>query len=717
MAITDFEKIKEISVVSVSGTPTISRAVPLKITSGDDSTAGTGEIVLDWTNISTQADIGIYDENDNLLNYYFESFDATAKTAVIWVYRSWVQDGTVQLKVAYGNGPSDQSVAASTVFDNETDLVAGYLFNETSGDLLDVTSNNNDGTVTGATQDATGIVDGAYSFDGTDDYIQIADNASLNCTDAITIVGWIYARSFPSAYIRIIDKSSATGALEDGYRLMLNGVDDFDFLIANGGNRYRAAVSGLDYNTWYHVVGVYDGSNVLLYIDATKTTGDAYTGTLGTNSHSLMIGTACDASTGFFDGVLDSVAIYSSALSSTEITAIYNATKAAPTFFSQKAATETSPDTSTSPPDAPTSPSPGDGCMIEYATSITLSCFVSDPDGDTLSVSFYDASDDSLIGSDSDVPSGGTASVTWDNIQPGSHSWYVEVNDGAYTTTGDTWSFTLATQMQSHLMQDTTTLAVCWYIKRTDGVEYGYTTADKTLTIDGLDYKPVNSGEPSSVKMSANLSPDNSEVEVVLDDDDISEEELRAGLFDYAQVKKFLVNYENVSLGKIKLISGRMGKITILDGRAKTEFMSLTDHLNMQIGRHILPTCDAELGDSKCGVDLASYTVSGTITSVTDNQTFTDSDRTEDDDYFTYGKITFTSGNNNGLSMDIKDFASGQFKLMESMPYDVTVGNTYEAVAGCNKEFSTCKDKFNNGVNFRGFPHLPGPMEILRYEV
>src|SRR6056297_636478 len=200
MAITDFLRKKSLDVASVTGTPTISRTVCLKITSGDDSATGTGEIVLDWMNIGSKADIGVYDENDNLLDYYFESFDATAETAVIWVYRAWVQDGSTQLQVAYGDGPSDQSVIASTVFDNETDLAAGYLFNESSGDLLDITSNNNDGTVYGATQGADGIVDGAYSFDGAGDYVRTDQNVSMNLDDTVTISIWVKADSESSEY-------------------------------------------------------------------------------------------------------------------------------------------------------------------------------------------------------------------------------------------------------------------------------------------------------------------------------------------------------------------------------------------------------------------------------------------------------------------------------------------------------------------------------------
>jgi hypothetical protein len=72
----DYDKVKSLSVASVSGTPTISRAVCLKIKSGDDSTTGTGDIILDWTNISSEADIAFFDENNNLLDYYIESFSS-----------------------------------------------------------------------------------------------------------------------------------------------------------------------------------------------------------------------------------------------------------------------------------------------------------------------------------------------------------------------------------------------------------------------------------------------------------------------------------------------------------------------------------------------------------------------------------------------------------------------------------------------------------------
>ena len=80
--------------------------------------------------------------------------------------------------------------------------------------------------------------------------------------------------------------------------------------------------------------------------------------------------------------------------------------------------------------------------------------------------------------------------------------------------------------------------------------------------------------------------------------------------------------------------------------------------------------------------------------------------------YFDYGIIEFTSGNNIGQKMEIKQYNGGQFILQLNLPKSLSVGDNFNVVAGCNKEFSTCCDKFNNAINFHGEPHLPG-MNIL----
>jgi len=111
-----------------------------------------------------------------------------------------------------------------------------------------------------------------------------------------------------------------------------------------------------------------------------------------------------------------------------------------PTWAS--AGPEEAPGPVNNPPNAPTNPSPSDG-EIDVSINPTLSVNVSDPDGGTLDVSFYDASDNSLIGTDSGVASGEQASVSWDNRKYNTtYTWYVIVSDGTDSTQSAEWSFT-----------------------------------------------------------------------------------------------------------------------------------------------------------------------------------------------------------------------------------------------------------------------------------
>ena len=332
MTITNFRKAKKLKVTEVPGQPTISRTACLKITSGDDTATGTGEIVLDWTNIGSKADIGIYDENDNLLDYYFESFDATAETAVIWVYRSWVRDGTVQLQVAYGDGPSDQSVGASTVFGKETDLAAGYLFNESSGDLIDVSGNGEDGTVYGATQGVEGIVGGAYDFDGSDDHVELTD---IDITSEITIFIWAYRENLGGkSGPRLISKNVDVWRLRDKND---NGSLFFEIETSDG-----SASPALSYEneTWFCAVARYDGSNVEIFKNGELSQSENLSGDIATSNDNIYI--AFEAS-GVADpgdrwqGKADHTRLYDSTLTSDEIDALYDATKPSPSLFDQGA--------------------------------------------------------------------------------------------------------------------------------------------------------------------------------------------------------------------------------------------------------------------------------------------------------------------------------------------------------------------------------------------
>ncbi len=103
--------------------------------------------------------------------------------------------------------------------------------------------------------------------------------------------------------------------------------------------------------------------------------------------------------------------------------------------------------------------------------------------------------------------------------------------------------------------------------------------------------------------------------------------------------------------------------------------------------------------------------VAGTITSVTSNREFADSSRTEPDDWFGEGEITWVTGDNTGLRTKVKDYSDtgGAYGLALPMFADVQVGDTYTAVPGCRKRLEEdCRDKFSNVLNFVGEPHRAG---------
>jgi uncharacterized phage protein (TIGR02218 family) len=92
---------------------------------------------------------------------------------------------------------------------------------------------------------------------------------------------------------------------------------------------------------------------------------------------------------------------------------------------------------------------------------------------------------------------------------------------------------------------------------------------------------------------------------------------------------------------------------------------------------------------------------------------FSDSSKTQPNGYFSGGIIRFSSGANNGQSIEIREFSGGRFSLFLPLPNSIVVGDTYTVIAGCDKMFDTCIARFNNALNFRGEPHVPGTDKLL----
>lgn len=167
-------------------------------------------------------------------------------------------------------------------------------------------------------------------------------------------------------------------------------------------------------------------------------------------------------------------------------------------------------------------------------------------------------------------------------------------------------------------------------------------------------------------------------------------------------------NWSSPADGTEPLLAGTVGEVELRRNSVVAELRGLQQYLQQTVGNVSSKTCRARLGDSLCTVNLASFTATGTLTSVSSNQVFADSARAEAAGWFDEGVLTFTSGTCAGLKQKVKLFAGGQFTLSLPMLQAVQVGDGYSVYAGCRKRLEDCAGKFNNVLNFQGEPHLPG---------
>jgi hypothetical protein len=358
----------------------------------------------------------------------------------------------------------------------------------------------------------------------------------------------------------------------------------------------------------------------------------------------------------------------------------------------------------------------------------------------------------------------------------------------------------ISAALKLHLAQETTTLARCWKITRLDGKIFGFTSADKDLTVDSIVYLASTGVSPTSITSSNNLSVDNLEVNGFLDSSTITELDLLAGLWDYANVVVFDVNFNDLTMGKLIMFTGTLGTVNAGAMNFTAELRGLTQPLQQNLLEYYSPGCRASLGDTRCTVNLVPFTAAGTVGTTINQKSWYDTSITNTtsttqysitaitqanpavvtapghnfttgqtvnfigiagmtelngktatvtfisstqfsinintsvaqgdysayisggtvilaptSEYYQNGVVTWTSGANLGLSMEVKTYRPGYIELFQPMIFTVALGDTYSIKAGCDKQLSTCLGRFNNVINFRGEPHIPGNDQILQH--
>lgn len=275
--------------------------------------------------------------------------------------------------------------------------------------------------------------------------------------------------------------------------------------------------------------------------------------------------------------------------------------------------------------------------------------------------------------------------------------------------------------LQEHLDSGTTTLCHCWRLETRSGEVMGFTDHDRDLTFDGVTFEARAGFTASEMESTLGLAVDNLEAAGALSSGRLSEERLSAGDFDDAAIDVWLVNWQDTGQ-RVLLRRGNLGEVTRSAHGFTAELRGLAHQLNQAQGRIFQHGCDAVVGDARCGVDLdkPAFTVVASIVTSEENRrlVLAGADGFEAG-WFVRGRAEILNGANAGRVAEIKfhrEVATGIFiELWQPLPFAVAPGDQLRLRAGCDKQFRTCRTKFANTINFRGFPHIPGDDAVLTY--
>jgi uncharacterized phage protein (TIGR02218 family) len=193
------------------------------------------------------------------------------------------------------------------------------------------------------------------------------------------------------------------------------------------------------------------------------------------------------------------------------------------------------------------------------------------------------------------------------------------------------------------------------------------------------------------------------------------------GMLDYARVKMskvFLSSWTDTSPGAVEWFQGTVGANSAGRQSAALTIENDLKRLNVAMPKNILQTgCIHTLYDVGCTLLESTFRVSGTISGSPTVLQF-NSNLTQVSGYFDLGRITFTSGANNGLKRAVKAYvsSSGVVTLIKPLPVAPSAGDTFTIAPGCPKTQAACSNAstavgpaFNNLAHFRGYPYIPVP--------
>jgi len=257
-----------------------------------------------------------------------------------------------------------------------------------------------------------------------------------------------------------------------------------------------------------------------------------------------------------------------------------------------------------------------------------------------------------------------------------------------------------------------TSVALCWRVERADGAGIALTSHDEPIVAGGARFDPNPGIVPAAVTRSLGLDPDTGELAGALSSDALDENDLALGRWDGSTMDLTALDWSDPDAEPIRLLAGELGIVSI-DGESFTaDLRGAAAKLDDPVCPATSAECRARFGDKSCRVDLAGRTVIAGVVASEGNMLTLDR---ELDERFVLGRLRYMNGANCGLTSLIfaADGPTVQVRDLPRAP--VEPGCRIEIREGCDKRFATCVSRFNNAVNFRGEPHLPGNDLLTRY--
>jgi uncharacterized phage protein (TIGR02218 family) len=269
---------------------------------------------------------------------------------------------------------------------------------------------------------------------------------------------------------------------------------------------------------------------------------------------------------------------------------------------------------------------------------------------------------------------------------------------------------TIPAPFAAKLASGVTTLAHVWRLTRADGQVFGFTDHDRTLTFDGLVCEPAFGARAGAVEKSLGLDIDTASIGGALSSAAIAEDDLRRGFWDGARVDVFKVDWTDVAQ-RVHMFAGRIGEVRRGAQAFEAELRGLQAQLNAPVGRVFSRFCDADLGDARCGknIETSAFRGVGVVTQIKSSTAFrTDGLEAFAEGWSTRGRLVWDAGGVGEIAAHRFESGDAVLELLDPPGAVLAVGAAFTVYAGCDKSLGTCRSKFANTINFRGFPHMPG---------